>query len=107
MSKINYRIEHDTMGEIKVPADKYWGAQTERSRQNFKIGVDHEFMPLEIIKAFAILKKSAAKSSCAGRDLASVNILSVSPSSAIFPSCITATRWATRGKRAMLWVLWG
>ena len=61
MSKINYRIEHDTMGEIKVPADKYWGAQTERSRQNFKIGVDHEFMPLEIIKAFAILKKSAAK----------------------------------------------
>ena len=61
MSKINFRIEHDTMGEIKVPADKYWGAQTERSRQNFKIGVDHEFMPLEIIKAFAILKKSAAK----------------------------------------------
>ncbi len=62
MPKINnYRIEHDTMGEIKVPADKYWGAQTERSRQNFKIGVDHEFMPLEIIKAFAILKKSAAK----------------------------------------------
>ena len=53
-----YRIEHDSMGEVKVPADKYWGAQTERSRQNFKIG--GEIMPREIIRAFGILKKAAA-----------------------------------------------
>ncbi|MDD6154582.1 MAG: class II fumarate hydratase [Eubacteriales bacterium] len=53
-----FRIEHDTMGEVKVPADKYWGAQTQRSFQNFKIG--HETMPAEIIRAFAVLKKSAA-----------------------------------------------
>src|SRR5690625_4828541 len=56
---MNYRIETDTLGEVKVPADKYWGAQTERSRDNFPIG--HEKMPMEIIKAFAVLKKSAAK----------------------------------------------
>lgn len=54
-----FRIEHDTMGEIKVPADRYWGAQTERSFENFKIG--HEQMPVEIIRAFAILKKAAAR----------------------------------------------
>ena len=54
----NYRIEHDSMGDVKVPADKYWGAQTERSRQNFKIG--GEIMPREIIRAFGILKKAAA-----------------------------------------------
>lgn len=58
---MEYRIEHDTMGEVKVPADKYWGAQTERSRNNFKIGGERNQMPLEIIKAFAILKKSAAE----------------------------------------------
>ncbi len=57
---MEYRTEHDTMGEIKVPADKYWAAQTERSRQNFKIGVGFEYMPVEIINAFAILKKAAA-----------------------------------------------
>lgn len=50
-----YRIEHDSMGEMKVPADKYWGAQTQRSYQNFKIG--QEKMPKGIIDAFAILKK--------------------------------------------------
>ncbi|MBR5926122.1 MAG: class II fumarate hydratase, partial [Firmicutes bacterium] len=55
-----YRIEHDTMGEVKVPADKYWGAQTERSRNNFRIGVGLETMPAEIIHAFGILKKAAA-----------------------------------------------
>ena len=53
-----YRIEHDSMGEVSVPADKYWGAQTERSRQNFKIG--GEIMPREITHAFGILKKAAA-----------------------------------------------
>ncbi len=53
-----YRTEHDTMGEIQVPADKYWGAQTQRSLQNFQIG--GERMPLEILHAFGILKKAAA-----------------------------------------------
>ena len=56
---MKYRIEHDTIGEVKVPADKYWGAQTERSRNNFKIGPAAS-MPREIIDAFAILKKAAA-----------------------------------------------
>ncbi len=55
---MDYRIEKDTIGEIKVPADKYWGAQTQRSKQNFPIG--QETMPVEIIKAFAILKRSTA-----------------------------------------------
>jgi fumarate hydratase class II len=58
---MEYRIEHDTMGEVKVPADKYWGAQTERSRNNFKIGPEAS-MPKEIIYAFAYLKKAAALS---------------------------------------------
>ncbi|WP_421764015.1 class II fumarate hydratase [Ekhidna sp.] len=58
---MDYRIEHDTMGEVKVPADKYWGAQTQRSRDNFKIGGEKNQMPMEIIHAFAILKKSAAE----------------------------------------------
>ena len=56
---MEYRIEKDTIGEIKVPADKYWGAQTERSRNNFKIGPTAS-MPIEIIYAFAYLKKAAA-----------------------------------------------
>lgn len=56
---MEYRIETDTMGKVKVPADKYWGAQTERSRNNFKIG-NAASMPLEIIKGFAYLKKAAA-----------------------------------------------
>ncbi len=55
---MEYRIEHDTMGEVKVPADKYWGAQTQRSKQNFTIGA--QLMPQEVIYAFAILKKAAA-----------------------------------------------
>ena len=54
-----YRIEHDTMGEVQVPAEKFWGAQTERSRNNFKIGAEAS-MPQEIIEAFAYLKKAAA-----------------------------------------------
>lgn len=56
---MNYRTEHDTMGEVQVPADKFWGAQTERSRNNFKIGPEAS-MPHEIIEAFAVLKKAAA-----------------------------------------------
>ena len=57
---MKYRVEHDSMGEVRVPADKYWGAQTERSRNNFPIGVGLEPMPREIIHAFGILKKAAA-----------------------------------------------
>ena len=56
---MSYRIEKDTIGEIKVPSDKYWGPQTERSRNNFKIGPSGS-MPIEIIHAFAVLKKAAA-----------------------------------------------
>ena len=57
---MQYRIEHDSMGEVKVPAEKYWGAQTQRSVENFPIGVGREPMPPEIIHAFGILKKAAA-----------------------------------------------
>ena len=61
MSEEKVRIEHDSMGEIAVPADKYWGAQTERSRRNFPVGAGHETMPEEILRAFAVLKKAAAQ----------------------------------------------
>jgi len=57
---MNYRIEKDTMGTVQVPADVYWGAQTQRSIENFKIAQDINKMPKEIIRAFAILKKAAA-----------------------------------------------
>ena len=60
---MNFRIEKDTMGEVQVPADKYWGAQTERSRNNFKIGPEAS-MPKEIIYAFGYLKKAAAMANC-------------------------------------------
>jgi len=60
---MSFRIEKDTMGEVKVPANKLWGAQTERSRNNFKIG-DEASMPLEIIYGFAYLKKAAAYTNC-------------------------------------------
>ena len=58
---MEYRIEHDSMGEVKVPADKYRAAQTERSHENFKIGVGIETMPREITRAFGVLKKAAAQ----------------------------------------------
>ena len=57
---MEYRMEHDSMGEVRVPADKYWGAQTQRSHENFPIGVGIETMPREITHAFGILKKAAA-----------------------------------------------
>ena len=57
---MTYRTEHDSMGEVRVPADRYWGAQTERSRNNFPIGAGRDTMPGEIIRAFAVLKKAAA-----------------------------------------------
>ena len=60
---MNFRMEKDTMGEVQVPAEKYWGAQTERSRNNFKIGEEGS-MPREIIEAFAYLKKAAAYANC-------------------------------------------
>ena len=55
---MEFRLEHDTMGEVKVPADKYWAAQTQRSKENFQIG--NETMPIEVIRAYAILKQAAA-----------------------------------------------
>lgn len=61
---MDFRIERDTMGEVKVPADKYWGAQTERSRNNFKIGPEAS-MPIEVVHGFAYLKKAAAHTNCA------------------------------------------
>ena len=77
---MKYRIEHDTIGEVKVPADKYWGAQTERSRNNFKIGPEAS-MPKEIIEGFAYLKKAAAY---ANHDL---GVLSVEKRDAIGEVC--------------------
>ena len=62
---MEYRIEHDSMGEIRVPADRLWGAQTQRSVENFQIGVGIETMPSEIIHAFGILKKAAAMANAA------------------------------------------
>lgn len=64
---MEYRIEHDSMGEIQVPADRYWGAQTQRSHENFPIGVGIETMPGEIIHAFGILKLAAARANHALR----------------------------------------
>ena len=58
---MEYRIEHDSMGEVRVPADRYWGAQTQRSHENFPIGMGIETMPAEIIRAFGILKAAAAR----------------------------------------------
>ena len=62
---MEYRIEHDSMGEVKVPADRYWAAQTERSHENFLIGVGIETMPREITRAFGVLKKAAAMANAA------------------------------------------
>ena len=77
---MDYRIDKDTMGEVKVPADKLWGAQTERSRNNFKIGTPAS-MPLEIIYGFAYLKKAAAYTNC------DLGILSVEKRDAIAKVC--------------------
>ena len=60
---MKYRIEKDTMGEVKVPSNKYWGAQTERSRRNFRIG-EESSMPIDIIYGFAYLKNAAAHANC-------------------------------------------
>ena len=60
-SSQKFREDSDTFGPIQVPADAYWGAQTQRSIQNFKIGGERERMPLPVVKAFGLLKKAAAK----------------------------------------------
>lgn len=85
---MQYRIEKDTMGEVKVPADKYWGAQTERSRNNFKIG-NPASMPIEIIEGFAYLKKAAAFTNC------DLGVLSKEKRDAIATVCdeILAGKW--------------
>ena len=62
---MEYRIEHDSMGEMRVPADRLWAAQTQRSHENFRIGVDIETMPREITHAFGILKTAAALANAA------------------------------------------
>ena len=72
---MEYRIEHDTFGEIQVPADKLWGAQTQRSKQNFKIG--GERIPLGVIQAFAHLKKSAAIASHSFGNLSEVKMKAI------------------------------
>ena len=77
---MEFRIEKDTMGEVHVPANKYWGAQTERSRNNFKIGPEGS-MPLEVIHAFAYLKKAAAHANC------DLNVLSVEKRDLISQVC--------------------
>ena len=58
---MDYRIEHDSMGDVSVPADRYWGAQTQRSREHFPIGVGKETVPVEIIHALGIVKQAAAQ----------------------------------------------
>tara|TARA_R110002096_G_scaffold55627_2_gene142627 strand:- start:94 stop:1494 length:1401 start_codon:yes stop_codon:yes gene_type:complete len=78
---MEYRIEKDTMGPVEVAADKYWGAQTQRSVNNFKIGGVKHQMPLEIIHAFAILKKSAAKTN------AELGVLSAEKADIISQTC--------------------
>jgi fumarate hydratase class II len=77
---MKYRIEHDTIGEVQVPSDKFWGAQTERSRNNFKIGPSAS-MPKEIIEGFAYLKKGAAYANC------ELGVLSVEKRDAIAKVC--------------------
>jgi fumarate hydratase class II len=78
--KMEYRIEKDTMGEVKVPANQYWGAQTERSRNNFKIG-NSGSMPIEIVNGFAYLKKAAAYANC------DLGVLSIEKRDAIARVC--------------------
>jgi fumarate hydratase class II len=77
---MEYRIEKDTMGDVQVPADKYWGAQTERSRNNFKIGPSAS-MPTEIVEGFAYLKKAAAFANC------DLGVLSIEKRDAIAAVC--------------------
>ncbi|MDQ3394431.1 MAG: lyase family protein, partial [Bacteroidota bacterium] len=78
---MEYRIEKDTMGPVNVPANQYWGAQTQRSKENFTIGGDAMKMPLEVIQAFAILKKAAAQAN------ADLGVLSIDKSDIIGKVC--------------------
>ncbi len=61
---MEYRIERDSMGEVRVPVDRYWGAQTQRSHENFPIGVGIETIPAEIIRAFAVPRRSSGHLPC-------------------------------------------
>ena len=79
---MEYRLEHDTMGEVRVPADRYWGAQTQRSYENFRIGT--EKIPPEVIRAFAVVKLAAARAN------AQLGVLA-----APAPSRLPATRSST------------
>ena len=88
---MEYRIEKDTMGEVSVPIDQYWGAQTERSRNNFKIGPSGS-MPKEIIHAFAHLKKAAAQAKCEARDRYLAAMEGIKPN---FYMVVDAERWNT------------
>jgi len=78
---MEYRLEFDTLGEVRVPAQVYWGAQTERSRNNFRIGPSAS-MPIELIYAFAQLKKAAAQTN------ANLGVLSAQKPTGL-PVCVT------------------
>ena len=80
-----YRTETDSLGEVKVPADKLWGAQTQRSLEHFSIGKD--LIPREMITAYATLKKAAANANHAGKRLDDDNLLRFSDHSADVPGC--------------------
>ena len=92
---MEYRMEHDSMGEVRVPADKYWGAQTERSHNNFPIGVGIETMPAEIVHAFGILKKAAARANRALRPEKMTAPSSRPPTRSSPASCWTTSRWSS------------
>ncbi len=109
---LNYRIEHDSMGEVRVPADALWGAQTQRSHENFPIG--GQTMPAEVIRAFAILKKAAARANCRlGRmDEASASMLAAAADEVIagkldgnFPLVVWQTGSGTQSNMNMNEVL--
>ncbi len=109
---LDYRIEHDSMGEVRVPADALWGAQTQRSHENFPIG--GQTMPAEVIRAFAILKKAAARANCRlGRmDEASASMLAAAADEVIagkldgnFPLVVWQTGSGTQSNMNMNEVL--
>ena len=94
---MEYRIEHDSMGEMKVPSWALWGAQTERSHENFEIGVGIETMPSEIIHAFGILKKAAARANHSLKPEKmteeKLHVIEQACDEGAFPSCCLADRF--------------
>ena len=89
---MEYRLEHDTMGEVRVPADRYWGAQTQRSFENFRIGT--EKIPPEVIRAFAVVKLAAARAN------AQLGVLDARRAGAIETARSTATSRSPSGRPA-------